>query len=225
MLFSIMFAAGIILSIVAVYGLTEQPPRISPTMAYSVLGFTFLTGLVAIQLATNHTRQTVVYLDHKKATDENNVTITNSDEQLTLAELENVLANRNDVSQNMVNAISKQLEAGQAALYTVQNEELVLACGYALSNDEAAKNTYKLGEGLVGRVANEGSSLYIDTLPKGYIVVFSGLGSASPTYLALVPLKADNEVKAVLELALFKPLNKSTLTQLETIGARWAQVL
>lgn len=221
---SMLFASGIALSIAAVYGFSQQPQQVSGFAMYTILGLTFVTGLYAINKATGSVRQTVVYLEQKKSAGQTETTLHNSDEQLTLAPLDKLLTETQAVSQSMVNAISKQLDAGQTALYAVTGGVIQLACGFALSNEEASKQTYQLGEGLVGRVAKEGNSLYIDSLPKGYIIVFSGLGSASPNYLALVPLKVNEEVKGVLELALFKPLTHATLLQLETIGNRWAAV-
>lgn len=220
----ILFATGIALSIAAVYGFSQQPQQVSGVVVYSIIGLTFVIGLYAINVATSNVHQTVVYLDQKKSTESTTTTIKDSDEQLEMEPLQKIVESVKPVSQAMVNAICKQLDAGQAAVYVRNEDVLHLTCGFALSHEDTSKKSYQIGEGLVGRVAKEGSSLYIDSLPKGYIIVFSGLGSASPTYLVIVPLKIDNEVKGVLELALFKPLSPATLLQLETIASRWATV-
>lgn len=220
---STLFFIGIILSVGALYVLPIYPSFIKIEVVYAIVGLTLLTGLSSIHLTARSVKQTVVYLKPKKEEEKIISEITESDNQLALDSIEKILQNGQSVSQNIINDVSKQLQAGQAALYTAQESILKFYCGYAVSNDDFIKHEYKFGEGLIGRVAKDASSLYIDKLPEGYIIIFSGLGSSSPTYLAIIPLVHNEEVKGVLELALFKPISKNTILQLENIGNAWAK--
>jgi hypothetical protein len=165
----------------------------------------------------------VVYVAKKEQHDVQAHDTRTEEEQLKLDTLQEILHNGGDISQSMVNSLARQLQAGQIALYVSVGNAFELKCGFALSSQESKRHVYANGEGLVGRVAEEGTTLYIDILPTGYITVFSGLGAASPSYLAIVPLKHENEVRGILELATFVPLAANTILQLEKIGRTWAQ--
>ncbi|HET9053162.1 MAG TPA: GAF domain-containing protein [Cyclobacteriaceae bacterium] len=220
---STLFFTGIVLSIGALYVLPAYPSWIDMDVVYALVGLTFLAGLFSVHLTARSVKQTVVYLEPKKEEEKIVTQVTESDNQLTLDSIENILQSGQAVSQNIINNICKQLEAGQAALYTAHESTLQFSHGYAVSSDEFMKHEYRVGEGLIGRVAKEARSLYIDKLPEGHIVIFSGLGSSSPTHLVIIPLVHNEEVKGVLEIALFRPLSKNTILQLENIGNAWAK--
>ncbi len=105
-------------------------------------------------------------------------------------------------------AISEVLEASQGILYLAKREKkgryVEMLSGYAFTLAESEKLKYEFGEGLVGQVAKEGKTMNISDIPDGYIKIISGLGSASPNHLLIVPLKQNDEVVAVVELASFK---------------------
>ena len=63
--------------------------------------------------------------------------------------------------------------------------------GYALSIGESTVIKYEIGEGLIGQSAASGNTLYVDDVPDGYIKIVSGLGSASPQHLLIVPVKKN----------------------------------
>lgn len=220
---SALFFIGIVLSAGALYLLSTYPSLIRFEVVYALVGLTFSFGLFSVHFTARSIRQTVVYLEPKKEEEKIITAVAESDNQLTLDAIEEILQNGQAVSQNIINEVCKQLQAGQAALYTVHESTLTFTCGFAVASDEFIKHEYKFGEGLIGRVAKEAKSLYIDKLPKGHITIFSGLGSSSPTYLIIVPLVHNEEVKGVLEVALFNSISKNTILQLENIGHAWAK--
>jgi hypothetical protein len=220
---STLFFIGIILSVGVLYVLPTYPSFIKIEVAYAIIGLTFLSGLSSVHLTARSVKQTVVYLKPKKEEEKTVTVVSESDNQLTLDSIEKILQSGQSVSQSIINDVCKQLQAGQAALYTAHDSVLKFSCGFAVSHDDFIKHEYKFSEGLIGRVAKDASSLYIDKLPEGYIIIFSGLGSSSPTYLVIIPLIHNEEVKGVLEVALFKPISKNTILQLENIGNAWAK--
>jgi putative methionine-R-sulfoxide reductase with GAF domain len=68
--------------------------------------------------------------------------------------------------------------------------------------------SYEFGEGLIGQSAAGARTLYVDDIPEGYIKIISGLGSASPKYLLIVPMKQQDHATGVLEIASFIPLSE-----------------
>ncbi|MEJ0031900.1 MAG: GAF domain-containing protein [Bacteroidota bacterium] len=167
---------------------------------YEVLGVTFFSGILAIYFTARSKEEIVVYLEKKEqATAEEKMSHDSS-------QLNDVILTGDP--QQVLNEICEKLGAGQGAIYVLNETELKLTYGYAIGNHTAS---FKLGEGLVGRVAAEGERLYLNKLPDNYITVFSGLGNSSPKYLALIPIK-----NGVIEIATFNEINDSTLKHIET---------
>jgi putative methionine-R-sulfoxide reductase with GAF domain len=110
-----------------------------------------------------------------------------------------------------IHAICKQLEAGQGAVYIAKEEsgirKVELKAGYALSIGESTVIKYEFGEGLIGQSAAGAKTLYVDEVPEGYVKILSGLGSASPRYLLIVPMKKEEKVIGVVEIASFSPIS------------------
>jgi signal transduction histidine kinase/HAMP domain-containing protein/ActR/RegA family two-component response regulator len=60
---------------------------------------------------------------------------------------------------------------------------------------------FELGEGLPGQAALDRKRILLDDAPPGYVTVGSGLGSAAPNSLAVLPILFEDKVLGVLELA------------------------
>lgn len=193
-------------------------------VAYTVVGLTFMLGVLAITAMAQSAKQVVVYLDKKKESAvAKEKQSTDAESQLNMQALTDAAPQG---AQRFLNEVCKQLQAGQGAVYTAGNQNLVLKYGYALNtSDQDASATYAFGEGLIGRVAAEAAPLFIDKLPENYITIFSGLGSASPSYLVIVPVQNTDGLKGVLELALFTPVNKATRADLLTAGETLAALI
>ncbi len=74
------------------------------------------------------------------------------------------------------------------------------------------------GEGLVGACVLERAPIYMTDVPDNYITITSGLGEASPRCLLLVPLKTDDEVVGVIELASFRVLEPHETDFIERVA-------
>ena len=99
---------------------------------------------------------------------------------------------------------------------------LRLIAGYGLRADKEAPLQYRLGQSLIGQVAKSKRSIVVADLPEGYVKINSGLGEASPSNLAVLPILFEGQVLGVIELAsftTFTPVQTDFLEQLtETLG-------
>lgn len=119
-------------------------------------------------------------------------------------------------------------EASQAAAYRVRHAEqyscIELFASFAYHAPEGETVTYRFGEGLAGQVAKHGECLTIDAVPEGYIEIISGLGRATPTHLIILPVKHDDQVVGVVEIASFKEFSEQQksvlLTTFDQLGLK-----
>ncbi|MGA2828561.1 MAG: HAMP domain-containing protein [Streptosporangiaceae bacterium] len=99
---------------------------------------------------------------------------------------------------------------------------LRLIAGYGLRADKEAPLQYRLGQSLIGQVAKSKRSIIVADLPDGYVKITSGLGEASPSNLAVLPILFEGRVLGVIELAsftTFTPVQTDFLEQLtESLG-------
>jgi signal transduction histidine kinase/CheY-like chemotaxis protein/HAMP domain-containing protein len=101
-------------------------------------------------------------------------------------------------------------------------QRLRLIAGYGLRADKDAPIQYRIGQSLIGQVAKSKRPIVVDAIPHGYIKISSGLGEASPSNLAIMPIMFEDQVLGVVELASFSkftPIQIAFLEQLaETLG-------
>src|SRR5690606_32198459 len=99
---------------------------------------------------------------------------------------------------------------------------LTLIASYASKGAEEIGKRISLGEGIVGQCAVEKRKILIENAPRSYFRIASGLGSAAPQSVLVLPLIFEGQVKGVMELASFSgfnPLHQALLEQLtESIG-------
>jgi HAMP domain-containing protein/signal transduction histidine kinase/ActR/RegA family two-component response regulator len=94
----------------------------------------------------------------------------------------------------------------------VGDRSLQLTNTYAYRDRKGIPNRFKLGESLVGQCALEKKTILVTKVPPDYITISSGLGEATPLNLIVLPILFEDEVRAVIELASFRPF--STIHQL-----------
>jgi signal transduction histidine kinase/CheY-like chemotaxis protein/HAMP domain-containing protein len=102
------------------------------------------------------------------------------------------------------------------------DRRLRLIAGYGLRADKNAPIQYRIGQSLIGQVAKSKRPIVVNEIPHGYIKISSGLGEASPSNLAIMPIMFEDQVLGVVELASFSkftPIQIAFLEQLaETLG-------
>ncbi len=133
-----------------------------------------------------------------------------------LAHFINILRNEDATSatlyHNIISNLVKYVKANQGGLFIVNTDSeeayLELIACYAFERKKYVQKRIELGEGLVGQAYLEKDSLYLTDIPDNYIRITSGLGTANPSCLFIVPLKINDQVMGVIELASFHNLEK-----------------
>jgi hypothetical protein len=212
----IFFILGIALSLYAIYSIPSSL-RLSYGYqseffnVYVITGITFLIGVIALIIALRYKKEVVIFRDRsieaekaaKQESEQNKSTISLNTLTANLGQTKS----EKEILDIGLNTICKQLEAGQGAIYTAIEKDgkrsVELRGGYALAIGESTIINYEFGEGLIGQAAASGQALYVDDVPEGYIRIVSGLGTASPKFLLIVPVKDKQQVFGVMEIASF----------------------
>jgi methyl-accepting chemotaxis protein len=128
------------------------------------------------------------------------------------------------IIQNLV----RYLNAGVGALFLTDTEnenQLKMAAVFAFDRKKYVDRSFRLGEGLVGTCAIEKQRIFLTEVPENYIQITSGLGNSKPRSLLLIPLKLENEVLGVIEIASLKILEEHEINFVETIGESIASAI
>lgn len=144
-----------------------------------------------------------------------------------LAKFVEILRSKNDnlseLSDNIIRHLVNYVKANQGALYLINDENAddvfieMLAC-YAYNRKKHLKKRIALGEGMIGQVVLEKQLLYMTDVPPDFIKITSGLGEALPRNLLVVPLKMEDRVFGVIEMASFQLFKPFEIDFVEKIG-------
>jgi signal transduction histidine kinase/DNA-binding response OmpR family regulator/HAMP domain-containing protein len=99
------------------------------------------------------------------------------------------------------------VNAQHGAFYVTRTDgdqaELELAASYGVPRLDDMPASFKFGEGLIGQCAADKRPIWLENVPARFIQIGSGLVSAPPASVLIMPALFENEVKAVIELASF----------------------
>ncbi len=108
-----------------------------------------------------------------------------------------------DMGESLLRELVKYLEASQAALFVVNEEEekLKMEACYALDRKKFLQKEIGIKEGLVGQAYLERDIVHLREIPENYLHVVSGLGDVKPHSLIIFPLIENEVTYGVIELA------------------------
>ncbi len=129
-----------------------------------------------------------------------------------LAKFGDILRKNNDnintFSDIIISNLVKYVKANQGGLYIVNDEDendkfLEMAACYAWDKKKYVEQKVYPGDGLTGQAWLEQDTIYLTDIPHDYITITSGLGEANPSSIMIVPLKVNDEVYGLIEIASF----------------------
>jgi HAMP domain-containing protein/CheY-like chemotaxis protein len=111
------------------------------------------------------------------------------------------------VSRLIMSELTPLVDAQHGAFFMREGDDvdslLRLIATYGYKERKNVPSRFKLGEGLVGQAALEQTAILLTEAPDDYIKITSGLGSAAPVNLIVLPVLFEDQVMAVIELASF----------------------
>jgi CHASE3 domain sensor protein len=118
--------------------------------------------------------------------------------------------------------ITKYLKAQQGGLYVLNEDNaedphLALVSCYAFDKKKFVTKRIDIGEGILGQIYQEGHPVYLTEVPKDYVKITSGLGESNPRCITIYPLKHNETVVALIEIASFTPYDQYALDFLANV--------
>jgi PAS domain S-box-containing protein len=115
----------------------------------------------------------------------------------------------NKLADEIIGNLVKYLKANQGGLYIVDDvtegdePTMSLKACYAWDKKKFLNQKIYKGEGLAGQSWQEGDTVYLTDIPQNYVRITSGLGDSNPTSVLIVPLKVNDQIFGVVEIASF----------------------
>ncbi|MGF1635889.1 MAG: GAF domain-containing protein [Cyclobacteriaceae bacterium] len=128
------------------------------------------------------------------------------------------------LADEIISNLVKYLGANQGALFVVSENNdggdpyMELAACYAWNKKKYSEKRIYRGEGLSGQAWIEGSTIFLTEVPDDYVSITSGLGEANPRSVAIVPLKVNEEIHGVIEIASFSVFQDFEIEFIEKIS-------
>lgn len=114
------------------------------------------------------------------------------------------------------------LDASQAALFILKEEAdrqyLELLSSYAYNRKKFIDKKIEIGEGLAGQAFEEGKTIYLTDIKTDHYDIQTGLGESKPSSLLIVPLKQEDRIEGVIEIASLNEIKKYQIEFIESIG-------
>lgn len=132
----------------------------------------------------------------------------------------------NDIIINLVQTV----KANQGAIFIVSKETtgeeyLDMQACYAYKRTKHLTKRIAVGEGIVGQVFLEKRTTYLKKVPNDFVRITSGLGDENPRCVLIVPLKVEEVVVGIVELASFKTFEAHEVAFVEKISESIAHTI
>lgn len=137
-----------------------------------------------------------------------------------------------DLSYSIIKNLVHYLGANQGGLFVKdetldegEQDRFLLDAAFAFDRRKYINKEVEIGDGLVGTCAIEKQTVYITDIPQDYVEITSGLGGANPNALLIVPLKLEDDVYGIIEIASFKQLEQHEIEFVEKLGESIASTI
>ncbi len=144
--------------------------------------------------------------------------------------LRNNTDNMESFTYSVISNLVKYTNSNQGAIFLVDNEDdenpfLEMSSCYAYDRKKYVNKKIQAGENLVGQCYLEGQTIFMTDIPDNYVSITSGLGDSNPRSLIIVPLKFNDIVYGVIEMASFNVLSQYQIEFIEKIAESIASTI
>lgn len=212
----------------------------------TVLGLAYLN-----QKSEKHSEDLVKIMDEKnKVLESSSVELQENLKKLEVAQIEEqkrnwategiakisdiIRTNRNasEMYDKIIAELVKYVKANQGGLYIVDENEqeksqstIKLSSCYAYSRKKFVDHECRPGQGLLGQAYLEKDYIFLTEIPDDYVRITSGLGDATPTSLLIMPLKVNEVVEGLIEIAAFHKFEPHEIKFIEKLGENIASFI
>lgn len=139
-------------------------------------------------------------------------------------------ANLTTLAEEAVRFFTKYTGALQGGLFILKNDDkqteyLELAACYAYDRKKFIERRVDIGVGLIGQTYLEGETTMLTKLPQGYTYITSGMGEATASCVLIVPMKYNDKIEAIVEIAGLEKFEKHQVLFMEKAGEFVASAL
>ena len=129
----------------------------------------------------------------------------------------------------IITELVEYLKASQGALFVFKEQEghgfLELLSAYAYKRKKYIEKKLEIGESLAGQAFEEGKTIYLTDIKSDHYNIQTGLGESKPTSLLIVPLKQEDRIEGIIEIASLEEIEKHQIEFVESIGESIASSL
>lgn len=132
--------------------------------------------------------------------------------------------NFDKLSETLISNVVNYMGAKVGGLFILEEDQdanknyLMLRACYAYERKKHLTKRVEIGEGIIGQCYLEGETVYLAKVPNDYMAITSGLGGANPSSLLVIPLRTNDKIEGILELASLKPFQSHEINFLEKLG-------
>jgi hypothetical protein len=109
---------------------------------------------------------------------------------------------------NILKFVVNYSKSNQGSFFILNDDTndkfLELVATFAFDRKKFLQKQIGIGDGLAGQCFLEGQTIFMTDIPEDYVKITSGLGEANPTAVVIVPLKVNEKIYGILELAAFR---------------------
>ncbi len=152
-----------------------------------------------------------------------------------LAKFADILRSHSDnieeLSFTIISELVKYIDFIQGGLFIKQynkdedKEYMELKGCFAYDRRKYLKKHIEIGDGLVGTCYLEQKTIYMNDIPEGYMDIASGFGNTEPSNLIITPLKTNQEIIGVIEMAGLKDLQQYEIDFIEKLAENIASTI
>jgi serine phosphatase RsbU (regulator of sigma subunit) len=132
-----------------------------------------------------------------------------------------------EFARNLLYYLAEFTQAIYGVFYILDDSDLYwqAEAGYACKIAQLEKSKFRLGESLVGQVAQSKKTVYLDNLPTNQLIINQFSYTLSAGSLLVLPLTFSQKVYGILELSFVNNLETKSLALLEKVSKNIAITL